>query len=152
MGCSEVPGLTGHERDLAEGIVRRLTRRAVHRPTLATLIDGWRREVEGAEAGYPGNFDDYAYGLSKRDLLGKVVSDAPEGVRPKIRHLLVPLDARFRRATRVDPTDAIGQHYRHGKAWWWERLPLNPGRLLAAKVQLDAADPAPDRSDRGSDG
>jgi hypothetical protein len=75
------------------------------------------------EREYQGNVDDYIHDLSKRDLLQEVLDALPRPLRRKIELQLGPIDMRFQRMTREDPTRILRRVTHIGDGWWWSRLP-----------------------------
>lgn len=80
----------------------------------------WAECVGEVEAGYECSIYDYTNDVDVRDLLHRLVVEAPTSLRVELERVIKPFDDRFRAATeparkplRVESDDL----------WWWQRVP-----------------------------
>ena len=125
--------LSPEERGVVEEFERRASERAHFPVTLGKLLSWWESFVEEVEEGYPSSFDEYANDLSSRDVLERLVREAPPELAAKLTETLKPFDDRFEAATAEDSDGRIGELFAHDESWWWSRIPKRlEGELAAA--------------------
>ena len=106
-----------------------LGKRAGRRLTLEGLIESWEGLVERVETGYADSIYDYLNDLDVRALLQEIVERGPAELRKAMKVVVVPLDGRFRKATRRPKTPL-----RPGSRGWWLRIPIEPADELRADL------------------
>lgn len=123
----------GLSREEAESLGPTLKRMSLiaHRPfTIDGLLNAWQAFVSEVEIGYQYSVDEYTNDLSTRNLIQRLIDEAPSSARDKIMAAVETVDHRFDEAT-VE----IETPLRDWPFHWWRRVP----RLLLGSLKLDLA-------------
>ena len=101
------------------------------------LLSQWRRFVLAVEEGYQLTIYDYTNDLSTRDLLEKMVQQAPCGLLSRLKAQLAEWDRRFLAATRRVKRPLLPALEGEPLDWWWYRVPKKPGRELLEDLRQE---------------
>lgn len=106
---------------------------AKHSISLSYLINKWDHFIKKVEEGYRLTIDDYTNELSIRDLLQEILEVIPNNT--ELEKWIEELDNRFIFITKKVDIPLLPLMKRSEIGWWWFRIPLKPGLVLARDLQ-----------------
>ena len=120
----DVIELNPEELKIIEPILKSLSTRAKQSLSLPTLINKWNTFVISVERGYSDSIYDYTNELSVRDLLQTLIDASPKEIHKKIKGAVIPLDVRFKSASKQISKCIFDFKSEEGNInWWWYRIP-----------------------------
>lgn len=128
--------LSREEEPILEPILASMSRKAGHTLTLPLMLERWENFVSEVEKGYDNSIYEYTNDLSVRDLLQVVIDNSPLALRDKLIRALLIWDERFKKATEESNRSILSDKEK-SPAWWWFRVPVNPGSELKTDLQSD---------------
>lgn len=126
--------LSQEEELIVEPILAMLSRKAGYTLTLPLLLERWEKFVSEVEKGYNESIYEYTNDLSVRDLLQFIVDNSPLIIGNKLTGALQIWDERFSKSTEMS-NRSVFPDKGSLQAWWWFRVPVNPGSELRNDLQ-----------------
>lgn len=116
--------LTHEEKNFVESYEKHFSERAKYSITLEYLLETWEKVAKSLETGYKLEYEDYLNDLDGRFLLEKILTNASDNLKSKIRFVLDKIDTEFKKETKLDVDNIIPDGFKQKGGWWYTRVPI----------------------------
>jgi len=129
--------LSKDDRARLDALLCEMSNAAGFKQTLDRLLSGWRDFVLQVERKYDDSIYEYLNDLSVRDSLARLVQTLSHEGRDVLTKVIQPLDERFIAATNETSQPLVKLSDGESLAWWYYRVPANPGKELLDDLQSE---------------